>query len=97
MTQPAQAAALAAALVPAPAASDTEDAGLLVWAWADPLKQLAQGAASDTYTQHLLQAADQTRPPRQNPAGRCNTMKQTLLCTHARTHSLVQLHSFHQK
>ncbi len=31
-----QAAALAAALGPAPAASDTEGVGWLVWVWADP-------------------------------------------------------------
>lgn len=98
ITQPAQAAALAAALMPAPAAPDSEDAGQLIWAWADPLKQWVQGAAGDTHAQHLLQAADQTRPPRQNPAGRCDTVKRCISrvtgYTHLHMHACIQQFSF---
>ncbi len=60
MTQAAQAAALVAALVPAPAAADTAEAGLLVWVWAVPLQQWAQGAAGEAHAQYLFQPADQT-------------------------------------
>ncbi len=78
MTQPAVAAALAASLVPAPAAADTEGLGLQNWVWADPSKQWAQGATSEAHAQSLSQAADQTLPLRQNRAGRCNTMKRCI-------------------